>query len=282
MKIKHDSLLQFYATPAPMTDIHAFADQLGDLPEDLPGLVQMLQGLLVHIFWAERYGLKLSEERQGEVNLRPVAKRFARLFELDPAPLTIPRPLERRLVSNCRDFTLMLVALLRWQGKPARARCGFGTYFTPGRNEDHWVAQVWDGERWRWADAQLDELQRQVLKIEFDPLDMPTGAFLTGGAAWQLCRVGRADPDTFGIFEWKGWDFIRGDLFRDLLALDRFEILPWDFWTALEKPLAESPQEVWEALDRLAQIEVYSQADLEALQATLVNYHLYPPEEWAD
>jgi hypothetical protein len=281
MNTYQDSYLQFYATPAPMTDLLAFLDRLEELPTDIPDLVKMLQGLVVHIFWAERYGLKLSDGRKEEVNLRPAARRFARLFELDPAPLTSARPLERKLVSNCRDFTLMLVALLRCQGKPARARCGFGTYFTPGHYEDHWVAEVWDGERWRWVDAQLDELQCQVLQLTFDPLDLPPGAFVTGGQAWQLCRAGKADPDTFGIFQWKGWDFIRGDLFRDLLAHDRFEILPWDFWPALEKPLEKSPKSAWETVDKLARLEVYSQSDLEALQAALKEHRLFPPVEWA-
>lgn len=279
MTAKNNPILQFYATPAPMSDLHSLASRLGPLPDRLPELVEMLQGLLVHIFWAERYGLKLSEERQGEVNLRPAAQRFARLLELDPSPLATPRPLERKLVSNCRDFTLMLVSLLRLQGVPARARCGFGMYFTPGRGEDHWVAEVWDGERWRWVDAQLDALQREVLKIEFDPLDLPPGAFLTGGAAWQLCRVGKADPDAFGIFEWKGWDFIRGDLYRDLLALDKFEILPWGHWSALEKPLAEAPKAVWDALDRLAVMQVYESKGLAALRAAVKEFS--PPEEWA-
>jgi hypothetical protein len=274
--------LQFYATPAPMTDISACSDRLEHIPQDIAGLVKLLQGLLVHIFWAERYGISLSDERKSEVNLRPAARRFARLFELDPAPLTNARPLERKLVSNCRDFSVMLVALLRHQGIPARARCGFGTYFIPGHYEDHWVVEVWDGERWLGVDAQLDELQCQALHIPFYPLDLPPGAFVTGGQAWQLCRAGKANPDDFGIFEWKGWDFIRGNLFRDLLSFDRFEILPWDFWPALEKPLEESSESVWKALDDLAKLEVYSQADLDRLQAALRQANLYPPAEWAD
>ena len=275
------SLLESYATPAPMTDLSRLADRLGDLPDDLTGLVEMLQGLLVHIFWAERYGLKLDEARQAEVQLRPAWQRFSRLFELDASPLRVPRPLQRRLVSNCRDFSLMLVALLRLQGKPARARCGFGTYFRPGHYEDHWVVEIWDDGRWRMADAQLDALQRQVLQIQFDPLDLPPGAFLTGGQAWQLCRTGRANPRHFGIFRWHGWNFIRGDLWRDLLALDRFEILPWDFWVALEKPLSRSPKSTWEAVDRLASIKVDNEADLASLRTALAEGNFYPPEEWA-
>jgi len=286
MNAENDSFLKFYATPAPMTDLAHFAHNHSltsvDLPSELPELVNVLQGLLVHIFWAERYGLKLSPERQQEVNLRPAEKRFTHLYELDPSPLRVARPLDCKLVSNCRDFTLMLVALLRWQGKPARARCGFGTYFTPGRYEDHWVAEVWECGRWRMVDAQLDELQRQVLQLSFDPLDLPPGAFVTGGKAWQLCREGKADPDHFGIFEWKGWDFIRGDLYRDLLAHDKFEILPWDFWTPLEKPLSESPKQVWEALDQLAAMQVYSAGELTELQAALAQGKIYPPKDWTE
>lgn len=276
------TLGEFYATPAPMTDLRRVEVNLGSLPDDLAELVAMLQGALVHIFWAERYGLKLDETRQAEVQLRPAWKRFARLFELDASRLSEPRPLERRLVSNCRDFSLMLVALLRWQGKPARARCGFGTYFRPGRYEDHWVVEVFEGGRWRMVDAQLDALQRQVLDIRFDPLDMPSGAFITGGQAWQLCRNGGANPRHFGIFKWHGWDFIRGDLYRDLLALDRFEILPWDHWHPLEKRLSRSPKRVWEALDRLARMEANYKADLAALQAALSEGGIYPPLAWAD
>ena len=110
---------------------------------------------------------------------------------------------------------------------------------------------------------------------------MPPGTFVTGGQAWQLCRACQADPDTFGIFEWKGWDFVRGDLYRDLLAHDRFEILPWDYWTPLEKPLAESPQADWDALDRLAAMQVYNRVELTTLQAALAKGKLYPPVEWA-
>jgi hypothetical protein len=46
--------------------------------------------------------------------------------------------LAKRLVGNCRDFSTMLCAMLRHQGVPARARCGFGAYFLPNHYEDHW------------------------------------------------------------------------------------------------------------------------------------------------
>ena len=63
--------------------------------------------------------------------MRWVARQLAAIAALDPRPLAEARLLERRLVGNCRDFSVLLAALLREQGTPARARCGFGRYFLP-------------------------------------------------------------------------------------------------------------------------------------------------------
>jgi transglutaminase-like putative cysteine protease len=85
------------------------------------------------------------------------------MLALDDRPFDQPRPLERRLVSNCRDFSLTLVGVLRARGVPAIARPGFGTYFTPGKYEDHWIVQVWEGERWRWIDPHRSTMRCEPL-----------------------------------------------------------------------------------------------------------------------
>ena len=78
-------------------------------------------------------------------------------------------------------------------------------------------------------------IQYEKLSIPFDPLDVPRDQFLTGGRAWQLCRAGQADPDTFGIFDMKGLWFVRGDFIRDVASLNKVELLPWDSWGLMEK-----------------------------------------------
>jgi hypothetical protein len=97
-------------------------------------------------------------------------------------------------------------------------------------------SQYWHAgdRRWVTVDAQLDGLQQETLGIEFDPLDLPPGRFITGGEAWRICRTGDADPDDFGIFDMSGLWFVRGDLVRDLAALNRVELLPWDGWGLVE------------------------------------------------
>jgi hypothetical protein len=278
------SVISYYLAQGAMSDPRSFAAHFAALPAGVPELVKVLQGTVIHVFWAERYGLKLNEARQAEVQIRPVAAKLARLFELDAAPLTSARPLEHRLVSNCRDHALLFSAMLRAKGIAARSRCGFGTYFTPGKYEDHWVCEYWHAQEdcWVMLDPQLDDLQKEVLGIRFDSLDMPAGAFVTAGEAWQMCRAGRADPESFGIFQWHGWDFIRGNLLRDLLALNKFEVLPWDSWGALETPFENCTPEHLALLDKVAALATADNQEFAAMRAIYAeNEAFHAPDAWA-
>ncbi len=213
-------ILDFYRSPGPVTGLGIHATLVADLPADIAGIRDVVQGLLLHVFWAERHGVKLSEERKAEVNLRRVDRQLSRLLELDPSPLAQARPPERRLVGNCRDFSTIMAALLRAKGIPARARCGFGTYFLPDRYEDHWVCECWDAaaRRWRLVDAQLDGFQREKLKIDFDPLDVPrTGSWsgvphgscavraarIRTGSASSTCTVSGSSGATSSGISWR-------------------------------------------------------------------------------
>ena len=49
----------------------------------------------------------------------------------------------------------------------------------------------------------------------------------------QLCRAGQANPDLFGVFDMHGMWFIRGNVVRDLAALNKVELLPWDCWASV-------------------------------------------------
>ena len=271
-----ETLAEYYACAGPMSDPGPYADLFEALPHSIPAQVRAVQGLMVHVFWVTRYKINPTEERKNaEVNLRRAQQKLPRLLELDPAPLNRRRPPERWLIGNCRDFSLLMVSILKARGIPARARCGFGTYFVPNHYEDHWVVEYRDPAQGRWVmlDAQLDALQRRVLHIGFDTLDMPPGQFITGGQAWLMCRRQGCDPERFGIFEWHGWDFIRGDLLRDVLALNNVEVLPWDDWAALATPVAQLSANELARLDYLAGLTAnpggpddFTQAGFEALR----------------
>lgn len=264
-----NNILPFFATAGPMTTPGPHAGLLQELPTDLPSLVRTVQGLLIHVFWADQYGVRLDETRRDEVQLRDAASKLARIVALDPRPLTEAREPACRLVGNCRDFSTLLVTFLRHQRVPARARCGFGRYFIPGRYEDHWVGEYWHEAEQRWVlvDAQLDALQQEKLGIAFDPLDVPRDQFITGGAGWTLCRTGQADPETFGIFDMQGLWFVRGNVGRDVAALNKVELLPWDGWGIIDGMDEDPASGDLAALDEMAALAGGDVPDFERVRA---------------
>ena len=248
--------LTYFAQYGQITRPGPYAYMYEGLPSDVPLLIEVVQGLMVHVFWADRYGLNLSEERQAEVQLRSMERRLARILALDPRPLARQRQNEQKIIGNCRDFSVTLASMLQSKGIPARPRCGFGAYFRPNHFEDHWVCEYWKESEGRWVlvDAQLDELQRKVLGISFNTLDVPRDQFIVGGAAWKMCRGRQVDPDQFGIFDMHGMDFVKGDFLRDVAALNKVELLPWDCWgLILTEYVALSPDDLL-LLDQLADL----------------------------
>jgi hypothetical protein len=219
----------------------AIAEEIGPDPR---ALAARIRELMVHAYWRGAYGLAEDRERtRAETNQRSMEGKLeliaAAQSGLGKPDGVGPLPPERRPIGNCRDFSLFFSALLRRVGIPARARCGFGTYFAPNHGEDHWVVERLDADRSRWAisDPQLDQVMSERMKIPFDPMDLPDGAFLSGGEAWLACRAGD-DPDRYGIFDLKGWDFVKGGFVRDVASLAGLELLPWDAWGIIGRPYA--------------------------------------------
>lgn len=281
-------LLSYYSQAGVMTDPGQYAFLLQDLPTDIGSLCRIVQGNLIHVFWAERYGVDLTDAQKQTLEIRHVSQKLARIWEQEKSPLRTARLKERRQVGNCRDFSTFLCAILRYQGVPARARCGFGTYFLPDHYEDHWVCEYWNRKEKRWlmVDAQLDALQYEALKIQFNPLDVPHDQFITGGKAWQMCRTGNEDPGNFGIFDMCGMWFIWGDVVRDFLALNKVEILPWDGgWGHLNMGLNDPlpSEEAMGFYDQIAILTLASDDKFEELRRTYIaDKSWQPPMEITD
>ncbi len=229
----------YYKSDATMSTAGERAAELRALPDDLATQCEIVQGVLIHRDIAPwLYDLKLTEAQRDDGHTRPLAKMLDRIHALDDRPLTIARDPAHRMPTVCRHFSLMLSGILHAHGIPARARCGFGAYFTPGKFEDHWVTEYWNAQQSRWVlvDAQLDAIQRKALNVKFNTLDVPRDQFIIAGDAWQQCRSGRADPKNFGLTHIKesGMWFIAGNVVRDFASLNRMEALPWDVWGMME------------------------------------------------
>jgi hypothetical protein len=266
-----EQLLAYYRQPAAMTSVGRHAALLDHLPGEVGELAAVAQGLLIHEHLVHAYGVTLSDERRASVHVRQVERLLDLIVAEDGAPLTTARTPERRLPGNCRHFSVLMVAFLRAQGVPARARCGFGAYFNAGFFEDHWVCEYWNAEQRRWilVDAQIDQTQRGMFEIDFDLLDVPRDRFVVAGDAWARCRTGEGDPDRYGLSFMKegGYWWIAGNQMRDVAALNNLELLPWDVWGAMPEPNEVIDDERVTLFDRLAALTVAPDASFDELSA---------------
>ncbi|GII86521.1 hypothetical protein Ssi03_45110 [Sphaerisporangium siamense] len=257
MQVHEQDTSTFHAMPGVMTSIGHHKPLLDAMsPRDMTGLAAVGHGLLVHEHIAPLYGVELSDEDRAPVHIRPVELLLDEIVARDDRPLAIARPPAMRVAGNCRHFAVLMVAMLRARGVPARARCGFASYFVDGAFEDHWVCEYWNAGRRQWVlvDPQIDDLQLGMFPIDFDVADVPRDRFLTAGDAWLQCRAGALDPARFGlsaINETGDW-WIAGNLMRDTAALLSVELLPWDVWGAMPEPHTPIKDELLSLFDHLA------------------------------
>lgn len=261
--------LSYYAIQSAVTEPGSMSRRLTNLPNDLAALQRVARGLVIHYRAENPTAHGIPEERLLEIDSRYAETMLARLTDLDHRPLTEARPLKARLVGCCRDFTVLFVAMARALGIPARARVGFATYFVAGFNLDHEVAEVWDADerRWRLVDAELDDGHVDPNDgTPIDPLDVPRDRFLLAGTAWQRCREGEADPETFlvapelDVEQTRGWPYLCHNLVHDLAALNKVEMILWDSWGLIEQEqLAERDLGL---LDRVARATSSADPDL--------------------
>lgn len=263
--------LDFYASHSAWTDPGHQAGLFEDLPDDVGELARIVQGLAIYDVVAEPfYGFRVPGGRADEIHLRGVERLLQRIVALDGQPLAVARPVEKRLASRCHHYSLLFISMLRAKGIPARRRGGFGTYFNAPRYEDHWVAEYWNGQQRRWvlADAQLDKVWLEKLGFKHDPLDLPRDQFVVAADAWRMCRNGEVDASLFGISfaDLRGLWFVAGSLMRDVAALNKQEMLPWDVWGAQPASDASFGEDERAFFDRLAALASQPDAAFDELR----------------
>lgn len=271
----------FYVTQSvhsdPGGEDSGIADRLTALPDDPGELALLVRHLLIHREEAGRFGCALPESRYRlEAETRYISDILDMVTGLDGAELSAPRRPLDRFAGTCRDFALLHCALLRHTGTPARVRCGYATYFAPGFYDDHWVSEYWHPERgWTLADPQLvpDTRIEDPYELDFDPLDVPRDSHLPAGECWRLCRTGAVEPQSIGmsVLGLTGQWMVRGNVVRDLAALNRAEVLPWDTWgVGRGGPDLEEPDEEQLAIvDEAARVTV--EADFECVRELYLN-----------
>jgi Transglutaminase-like superfamily len=255
----------YYTAQSRITDPGRFADWAAGVPGDLSTIRKAARQLVFHYRAGGDYAANgIEPGRVTEIDTRYAERMLARLAELADQPLVQDRAPSQRIVGCCRDFTVLFLAIARQHGIPARARVGFAGYFEPGWWLDHVVAEVWDEgqQRWRLVDPELGDGHTDPADgAPVDPEDIPASKFLAGPHAWQQCRAGTMNAERFAVDpsldipSTRGWPYLRHNLTLDLAALNRHEMLLWDYWGldgALDESGAEPTPEQLAVLDGAA------------------------------
>ena len=222
----------YYARHGVESDPGDLRPLLDALPKDPAHLVDAVGGLILDRAFASPFGDVFPPGSADDAESRQMSAMLARIVERDASSLAIPRPPAKRLVGACRHAALLACSALRHHGVPARVRVGFADYFVPGFHDDHWITEYRHGRSWRLMDPELTPVVRRHLGVAFDPCAVPRDRFLTAGRAWLDMRRGRIKPATCGVSSIGigGPWFVAGSVVRDLAALNKREMLPWDYW----------------------------------------------------
>jgi len=263
--------LDRYARHSRWTEPGRFSAHLDEVPSEPTGLPGIVGGLVLHPLFA-----KTREAATSDAALRTVVEILHAIFARDSRPLNEAREPGRRAIGTCRNYALLACAILRQHRVPARLRVGFADYFTPGFLEDHWVCEYHDGIRHHFLDAELTPDVCGRLAIGFDPADVPRERFLTAAEAWSALRRGERDAAGFGVsaLGLAGAWFVAASLLRDLAALGKEEVMPWDYWGPARKFNRKTgvPEECLAPLDRLAEALVRAPVSYQLVQSILAEH----------
>ncbi|KZX67766.1 hypothetical protein A3712_15790 [Vibrio sp. HI00D65] len=276
-------LINDYTENTEFTELTNDLLDIRKISDDIAGICKFVQGNLIHSYWLEHYGVEADPlNKLTEMQTRYAKDLVTLAMSKSGEPSHVFKKPNHRVISICRDFSLLVCAVLRAKGIPARLRSGFATYLAQNHFEDHWVCEYWNKEKgWIAVDAQLDDIHRQVLNFEFDPCDVPSSSFILAGRAWKLCRQNAESDENFGFGDFKGLAFIKGSLIRDLYALSKFEMHTWDTgWGILPKFITPISGE-WELtlLDELAEVSCSSDS-VKALELVKSCNEIRLPSGW--
>jgi hypothetical protein len=261
--------LDDYRRHSPYSDPGRHGALLDAVPADIAAVAETARNVIVHY---RAGGVELPTDRLEEVNCRWVD----RILDTDqsrfPLPLAAERPAAERVAGCCRDHTLLSVAALRQHGIPSRSRVGFASYFTPGWHHDHVLVEYWNGDRWVWADPELDPAG----DWQFDGYDIdPTaGLFDSAARVWSAYRAGTIDPEVYGVspeLPIRGDWFIHDYVLLELAHRQKDELLLWDSLDAMTDDVSTADLSL---VDEIAALLLAADDGDEAAEKALADRYL--------
>lgn len=255
---------KYYASHSYWSEPGEYRGLLARLDAEPVALAKWIASLLQHPRSGETKARGFSTEQVGHLERRTVSEI---LSLAGPRNLIDSNVLRPKIGGVCRDFAIIAMSTFRERRIPARLRVGFADYLVKDHWEDHWLCEWWESEAWKRLDVEFAAAGVDV----FNAADVPSERFLTAAEAWFRIREEPGTAPRFGVsaLNLSGAWFIAGSLFRELAALLKLELKPWDYW-GLARDLSRDPgdwkQGTIQTLDELAAKLKIAEEDPEAIQ----------------
>jgi hypothetical protein len=221
----------FYASHSIYSEPGPYRETLMRSGSEPDLIARWIGSFMQHPRGAESEERGFTPEQAADLELRSVAE----ILSVAVKRKVLESDARLKVGGVCRDFALLAVSRFRECGTPARLGVGFADYLVQDHWEDHWLCEWHDGERWKRLDVEF----AAIGGVSFDPLDVPRERFLTASEAWFRVKDEPQIASRFGVSslglggEW----FVVGSLLREIAALRKLELKPWDYW-GLSKDLS--------------------------------------------
>ena len=242
------TILEFYASQSSFTDPGRNSSMFEGLPKSAEEICTIIDGICLD--YDERWKYPIQNERWLETNNRYVDEFLDSIRVLNKKLPTVleARPADERMMTSVSHVATMCVSMLRYVGIPARKRVGFipaGEGFTLYEIVEY------------FEDGQVKKL---------DPARKGEG-FVRAAQAFADFRAKKMCPCKLNCAEKKGKAVAVAALMLDLAAVNKNEMLGWDRYGWMLRPIDDFSDRAWEILDGVAAVLLEKDMDVEALKA---------------
>lgn len=250
-------VLEFYTSQSEFTDPGGYSKEYEALPENADEVVGLVRGMMLDFM--DRWKHPIQNERWLETNIRYVDEMLEAIWSINkkaPAILMMHED-DAKMMASPSHFASLTVSMLRYLGYPARKRVGFvpsGEFFKEYAIEDcfmsYEIVEFYDKKDGAWK--------------TLDPAGRGEG-FICASLMYADVRDGKMDPSKLFNDEDNGMNVAIAMLIQDLCALNKNEIISWDRFGLMKKPLSDYSDDDWSRLDKLAQLINDNDKDIDAL-----------------
>jgi len=254
-------ILDHYLRTGTYTYAGPYADYFRSLPDDIARLGNLICSQVIHRVTLFQENTNANADlRYGDMTKYPwyrlrceddvlltATAMTAELFRLDERGFISDRDVSKKIVVTCRYVSVLMTAILKAKGIPARSRAGYAPYFLPGVSMDHWINQYWNKNEDRWVTFDADGFFDADI-LGFDQFDIPEGRFDWSAEAWISIRSGKEKGEHFQYASGlKSLEAVIRGIFYDFHSLMNNEIsyefqpsyIDKKFSSLTEKDLAE-------------------------------------------